>query len=90
MGAMLLIYLHQAGWSPFRQTAGQQQTPTNVENNNDGQNTNNVELEEMEHLMDDGLEEESGEDAGEASRAVPRLQLGLLHFPDSRGTSPSC
>ncbi|XP_062034449.1 homocysteine-responsive endoplasmic reticulum-resident ubiquitin-like domain member 2 protein isoform X3 [Lepus europaeus] len=76
MGAMLLVYLHQAGWFPFRQEGGQQQAPNNnVEVNNDGQNAHNLELEEMERLMDDGLEDESGEDAGEDASAVPRPGL---------------
>ncbi|XP_055457398.1 homocysteine-responsive endoplasmic reticulum-resident ubiquitin-like domain member 2 protein [Psammomys obesus] len=75
MGAMLLVYLHQAGWFPFRQEGGQQQAPNNVEVNNDGQNANNLELEEMERLMDDGLEDESAEDAGEDSSAVQRPGL---------------
>ncbi|KAM9650298.1 homocysteine-responsive endoplasmic reticulum-resident ubiquitin-like domain member 2 protein isoform 2-T4 [Trichechus inunguis] len=48
MGAMLLVYLHQAGWFPFRQEGGQQEAPNNnAEVNNDGQNVNNLELEEM-------------------------------------------
>ncbi|KAJ8783135.1 hypothetical protein J1605_009743 [Eschrichtius robustus] len=48
MGAMLLVYLHQAGWFPFRQEGGQQQAPNNnAEVNNDAQNANNLELEEM-------------------------------------------
>ncbi|XP_059123516.1 homocysteine-responsive endoplasmic reticulum-resident ubiquitin-like domain member 2 protein [Peromyscus eremicus] len=75
MGAMLLVYLHQAGWFPFRQEGGQQQVPNNVDVNNDGQNANNLELEEMERLMDDGLEDESGEDAGEDGSAVHRPGL---------------
>ncbi|CAH6858517.1 Herpud2 [Phodopus roborovskii] len=75
MGAMLLVYLHQAGWFPFRQEGGQQQVPNNVDVNNDGQNANNLELEEMERLMDDGLEDESGEDAGEDANAVQRPGL---------------
>ncbi|XP_052610998.1 homocysteine-responsive endoplasmic reticulum-resident ubiquitin-like domain member 2 protein [Peromyscus californicus insignis] len=75
MGAMLLVYLHQAGWFPFRQEGGQQQVPNNVDVNNDGQNANNLELEEMERLMDDGLEDESGEDAGEDASAVHRPGL---------------
>ncbi|XP_027949695.1 homocysteine-responsive endoplasmic reticulum-resident ubiquitin-like domain member 2 protein isoform X1 [Eumetopias jubatus] len=76
MGAMLLVYLHQAGWFPFRQEGGQQQAPNNnAEVNNDGQNANNLELEEMERLMDDGLEDESGEDAGEDAGAVQRPGL---------------
>ncbi|EHH52214.1 Homocysteine-responsive endoplasmic reticulum-resident ubiquitin-like domain member 2 protein [Macaca fascicularis] len=76
MGAMLLVYLHQAGWFPFRQEGGHQQAPNNnAEVNNDGQNANNLELEEMERLMDDGLEDESGEDAGEDASAVQRPGL---------------
>ncbi|XP_006261787.1 homocysteine-responsive endoplasmic reticulum-resident ubiquitin-like domain member 2 protein [Alligator mississippiensis] len=65
MGAMLLVYLHQAGWFPFRQEGGQQQAANNAEVNHDGQNVNNPDLEEMERLMDDGIEEDSGEDTGE-------------------------
>nr|XP_036883365.1 homocysteine-responsive endoplasmic reticulum-resident ubiquitin-like domain member 2 protein isoform X4 [Manis javanica] len=76
MGAMLLVYLHQAGWFPFRQEGGQQQAPNNnAEVNNDGQNVNNLELEEMERLMDDGLEDESGEDAGEDASVIQRPGL---------------
>nr|XP_004652350.1 homocysteine-responsive endoplasmic reticulum-resident ubiquitin-like domain member 2 protein isoform X2 [Jaculus jaculus] len=75
MGAMLLVYLHQAGWFPFRQEGGQQQAPNNAEVNNDGQNANNLEIEEMERLMDDGLEDESGEDAGEDISAIQRPGL---------------
>ncbi|XP_026699659.1 homocysteine-responsive endoplasmic reticulum-resident ubiquitin-like domain member 2 protein isoform X3 [Athene cunicularia] len=65
MGAMLLVYLHQAGWFPFRQEGGQQQAANNVEVNRDGQHVNNPDLEEMERLMDDGIDEDSGEDAAE-------------------------
>ncbi|XP_075274782.1 homocysteine-responsive endoplasmic reticulum-resident ubiquitin-like domain member 2 protein isoform X1 [Opisthocomus hoazin] len=65
MGAMLLVYLHQAGWFPFRPEGGQQQAANNVEVNRDGQHANNPDLEEMERLMDDGIDEDSGEDAGE-------------------------
>lgn len=43
----ILLNRHQAGWFPFRQE-GQQQAPNNnAEVNNDGQNANNLELEEM-------------------------------------------
>ncbi|XP_036753327.1 homocysteine-responsive endoplasmic reticulum-resident ubiquitin-like domain member 2 protein isoform X4 [Manis pentadactyla] len=76
MGAMVLVYLHQAGWFPFRQEGGQQQAPNNnAEVNNDGQNVNNLELEEMERLMDDGLEDDSGEDAGEDASVIQRPGL---------------
>uniref|UniRef100_A0A493T287 HERPUD family member 2 n=1 Tax=Anas platyrhynchos platyrhynchos TaxID=8840 RepID=A0A493T287_ANAPP len=37
MGAMLLVYLHQAGWFPFRQEGGQQQAANNVEGNHSGE-----------------------------------------------------
>ncbi|XP_006143085.1 homocysteine-responsive endoplasmic reticulum-resident ubiquitin-like domain member 2 protein isoform X2 [Tupaia chinensis] len=57
MGAMLLLYL---------QEGGPQQAPHNAEGD-DGQNARNLELEEMERLMDNGLEDETGEDA----RAAP-------------------
>lgn len=44
----ILLNRHQAGWFPFRQEGGQQQAPNNnAEVNNDGQNANNLELEEM-------------------------------------------
>uniref|UniRef100_A0A8C3QNY2 HERPUD family member 2 n=1 Tax=Cyanoderma ruficeps TaxID=181631 RepID=A0A8C3QNY2_9PASS len=65
MGAMLLVYLHQAGWFPFRQEGGQQAAANNAEVNRDGQHANNPDLEEMERLMDDGIDEDNGEDAGE-------------------------
>ncbi|XP_020820067.1 LOW QUALITY PROTEIN: homocysteine-responsive endoplasmic reticulum-resident ubiquitin-like domain member 2 protein [Phascolarctos cinereus] len=76
MGAMLLVYLHQAGWLPFRQEGGQLQVPNNADVNHDGQNGNNPDLEEMERLMDDGLGDESEEDAGEDAGAGP--QPGLM------------
>ncbi|XP_074055356.1 homocysteine-responsive endoplasmic reticulum-resident ubiquitin-like domain member 2 protein [Macrotis lagotis] len=76
MGAMLLVYLHQAGWLPFRPEGGQLQAPNNAEVNHDGQNGNNPDLEEMEHLMDDGLDDESEEDTGEDASAGP--QPGLM------------
>ncbi|XP_041322222.1 homocysteine-responsive endoplasmic reticulum-resident ubiquitin-like domain member 2 protein isoform X3 [Pyrgilauda ruficollis] len=69
MGAMLLVYLHQAGWFPFRQEGGQQQAANNAEVNRDGQHANNPDLEEMERLMDDGIDEDNGEDAGEDGNA---------------------
>ncbi|XP_062985752.1 homocysteine-responsive endoplasmic reticulum-resident ubiquitin-like domain member 2 protein isoform X2 [Elgaria multicarinata webbii] len=62
MGAMLLVYLHQAGWFPFRQEGIQQPAANNADMNPDGQNVNNAGLEEMERLMDDGIDEDSGED----------------------------
>ncbi|XP_029445345.1 homocysteine-responsive endoplasmic reticulum-resident ubiquitin-like domain member 2 protein isoform X2 [Rhinatrema bivittatum] len=75
MGAMLLVYLHQAGWFPFRQDGGQQQVINNADGNRDGQIVN-PELQEMERLMDDGLDDDGGEDATENTNAAE--QPGLL------------
>ncbi|KAM4873720.1 homocysteine-responsive endoplasmic reticulum-resident ubiquitin-like domain member 2 protein isoform 2-T3 [Thomomys bottae] len=66
MGAMLLVYL---------QEGGQQQAPNDVRANHQRQNANNPELEEMERLMDDGQEDESGEDAGDDTNVGPRPGL---------------
>ncbi|XP_006012828.1 homocysteine-responsive endoplasmic reticulum-resident ubiquitin-like domain member 2 protein isoform X2 [Latimeria chalumnae] len=73
MGAMLLVYLHQAGWFPFRQDGVQQQGANNpaAEANVDGQEAdNNPDLHEMERLMDDGLDDDSGDDAAEDGHAA--------------------
>uniref|UniRef100_A0A0B8RUP0 Homocysteine-responsive endoplasmic reticulum-resident ubiquitin-like domain member 2 protein n=1 Tax=Philothamnus irregularis TaxID=1899461 RepID=A0A0B8RUP0_9SAUR len=67
MGAMLLVYLHQAGWFPFRQEEIQQPAANNADINHDDQNVNNAGLEEMERLMDEGIEEDSGEDIGDVN-----------------------
>lgn len=77
MGAMLLVYLHQARWFPFRQD-GEQQPAANHDAhlNNDLQNINNPDFHEMERLMDDGLDDESGEDAVEDTPA--EQQPGIL------------
>ncbi|XP_032093434.1 homocysteine-responsive endoplasmic reticulum-resident ubiquitin-like domain member 2 protein isoform X1 [Thamnophis elegans] len=71
MGAMLLVYLHQAGWFPFRQEGIQQPAANNADINHDGQNVNNAGLEEMERLMDEGIEEDSGEDIGDVNAEQP-------------------
>ncbi|XP_028904857.1 homocysteine-responsive endoplasmic reticulum-resident ubiquitin-like domain member 2 protein isoform X1 [Ornithorhynchus anatinus] len=73
MGAMLLVYLHQAGWFPFRQEGGRPQAPNNnAEVNPGGQNLNDPDLEEMERLMDEGVDDDSGEDAIEDANTVPQ------------------
>ncbi|KAJ1199919.1 hypothetical protein NDU88_003751 [Pleurodeles waltl] len=73
MGAMFLVYLHQARWFPFRQDGEQQPAANNDANlNNDLQNVNNPDFHEMERLMDDGLDDESGEDAAEDTAAEHR------------------
>ncbi|XP_069469349.1 homocysteine-responsive endoplasmic reticulum-resident ubiquitin-like domain member 2 protein isoform X2 [Ambystoma mexicanum] len=68
MGAMLLVFLHQARWFPFRQNGDPRPAANQDANlNNDLQN---------ERLMDDGLDDEGGEDAAEETR--PEQQPGLL------------
>lgn len=77
MGAMLLVYLHQARWFPFRQDGEQEPAANHDANlNNDLQNVNNPEFREMERLMDDGLDDESVEDAAQDSPA--EHQPGIL------------
>ncbi|XP_038666307.1 homocysteine-responsive endoplasmic reticulum-resident ubiquitin-like domain member 2 protein isoform X2 [Scyliorhinus canicula] len=73
MGAILLVYLHQAGWFPFRHDA-QNRRPANqpVEFNQEGQEDNALEVQEMERLMDDdsgesGESGESGDDTTEST-----------------------
>ncbi|KAM8770361.1 homocysteine-responsive endoplasmic reticulum-resident ubiquitin-like domain member 2 protein isoform 3-T3 [Rhynchonycteris naso] len=73
MGAMLLVYLHQAGWFPFRQEG--QPAPNHNAEVPDEQNADNLELEEMERLMDDGLDDEGGEDPGADAGALRRPGL---------------
>ncbi|XP_048385878.1 homocysteine-responsive endoplasmic reticulum-resident ubiquitin-like domain member 2 protein [Stegostoma tigrinum] len=69
MGAILLVYLHQAGWFPFRQDA-QNRRPANhpIEFNQEGQEDNALEVHEMERLMDEGLDDDSGE-SGESGES---------------------
>ncbi|XP_066095392.1 homocysteine-responsive endoplasmic reticulum-resident ubiquitin-like domain member 2 protein isoform X3 [Saccopteryx bilineata] len=73
MGAMLLVYLHQAGWFPFRQEG--QPAPNNHAAVAEEQNADHLELEEMERLMDDGLDDEGGEDPGADAGALRRPGL---------------
>nr|XP_033786085.1 homocysteine-responsive endoplasmic reticulum-resident ubiquitin-like domain member 2 protein isoform X2 [Geotrypetes seraphini] len=61
MGAMLLVYLQDGGQ--------QQAANNNADVNRDGQ-VNNPEFQEMEHLMDDGLDDDGGEDAVEDVNAA--------------------
>ncbi|XP_066210083.1 homocysteine-responsive endoplasmic reticulum-resident ubiquitin-like domain member 2 protein isoform X2 [Saccopteryx leptura] len=74
MGAMLLVYLHQAGWFPFRQEGGQP-APNNHAAVAEEQNADHLELEEMERLMDDGLDDAGGEDPGAEAGALRRPGL---------------
>lgn len=73
VGAMLLVYLHQAGWFPFRpeqQNIGGEQGGAPQEEADRHQD-----IQEMERLMDDGMEdddggEEAAPDPGHAAAAA--------------------
>ncbi|XP_038135526.1 homocysteine-responsive endoplasmic reticulum-resident ubiquitin-like domain member 2 protein isoform X2 [Cyprinodon tularosa] len=68
VGAMLLVYLHQAQWFPFRP----QQQHFRGEERADappGEAQRQQDIEEIERLMDEGLEDDdSGEEGGVGSR----------------------
>ncbi|KAK3515803.1 hypothetical protein QTP70_033652 [Hemibagrus guttatus] len=74
IGAMLLVYLHQAGWFPFR-----------VELQNPGaadrapaENDRNHNMQEMERIMDDGLENDDGDSGDEGSDEAAPPQPSFL------------
>uniref|UniRef100_A0A3Q3WWN7 Homocysteine-responsive endoplasmic reticulum-resident ubiquitin-like domain member 2 protein n=1 Tax=Mola mola TaxID=94237 RepID=A0A3Q3WWN7_MOLML len=79
MVAMLVLYLHQAGWFPFNlenelQLPGDQANPDAAEGE-----PQNHELQEMEGLMDDGGSDddgEGGEEGADDPNSVP--QAGFL------------
>ncbi|KAM6958842.1 homocysteine-responsive endoplasmic reticulum-resident ubiquitin-like domain member 2 protein [Aplochiton taeniatus] len=69
MGAMLLLYLHQAGWFPF-----------NLENDlqlpgDDMEAELHHDLQEMERVMDEGM----GEDDGDSGEEGPEDPNGIPH-----------
>lgn len=63
LGAMLLVYLHQAGWFPFRA----EQAPVRGERGGAAQEEADPQqdMQEMERLMDEGLDEDTEEAAPE-------------------------
>ncbi|KAG9355687.1 hypothetical protein JZ751_000525 [Albula glossodonta] len=74
MGAMLLLYLHQAGWFPFRPEPDPQ-NPGGEANQEEMEAEPHREIQEMERIMDEGLEEEegdSGEESSDGSNGGPR------------------
>ncbi|XP_071758083.1 homocysteine-responsive endoplasmic reticulum-resident ubiquitin-like domain member 2 protein [Centroberyx gerrardi] len=85
VGAMLLVYLHQAGWFPFRP---EQQNPRGGEGGGAPQEEaeRHQDIQEMERLMDEGMEDEdSGEEGGggpedqaQAAAAAALPQPGFL------------
>ncbi|XP_068567338.1 homocysteine-responsive endoplasmic reticulum-resident ubiquitin-like domain member 2 protein [Cebidichthys violaceus] len=73
MIAMLVLYLHQAGWFPFNlenelQLPGDRANPDDVEGE-----LQNQDLQEMEGVMDDGSDDdgESGEEGAEDPNSAP-------------------
>ncbi|XP_061110979.1 homocysteine-responsive endoplasmic reticulum-resident ubiquitin-like domain member 2 protein isoform X2 [Conger conger] len=78
MGAMLLLYLHQAGWFPFRPELDPQ-NPGAEANQEEMEVEPHREIQEMERIMDEGLEEEEG-DSGEEGPdgSIPGPRPGFL------------
>lgn len=66
IGAMLLVYLHQAGWFPFR---ADQQNP-GAEDGQQDEAEQNHDMQEMERMMDEGMEDDEG-DSGEEGPEDP-------------------
>ncbi|XP_076869347.1 homocysteine-responsive endoplasmic reticulum-resident ubiquitin-like domain member 2 protein isoform X2 [Brachyhypopomus gauderio] len=74
IGAVLLVYLHQAGWFPFRaevqNPVAAEEPPAEAEQHH--------EMQEMERMMDDGMEEgdeDSGEGGAEHADPAPPSRL---------------
>lgn len=73
MMAMLVLYLHQAGWFPFN-LENEFQLPGDRVNQDDMEGElQNHDLQEMEGVMDDGSDDdgESGEEGAEDPNSVP-------------------
>ncbi|XP_068178908.1 homocysteine-responsive endoplasmic reticulum-resident ubiquitin-like domain member 2 protein isoform X2 [Antennarius striatus] len=78
VGATLLVYLHQAGWFPFRpepQNRGGARAPQE-------EGERHQDIQEMERLMDEGMEDEdSGEEGGggpeDPAHVAPPAGAGL-------------
>ncbi|KAF0031960.1 hypothetical protein F2P81_016515 [Scophthalmus maximus] len=64
VGAMLLVYLHQAGWFPFRPEQQNLRGERAAAPQEEAER--HQDIQEMERLMDDGMEDDddSGEEAG--------------------------
>ncbi|XP_039592362.1 homocysteine-responsive endoplasmic reticulum-resident ubiquitin-like domain member 2 protein isoform X1 [Polypterus senegalus] len=75
MGAMLLVYLHQAGWFPFRQDV---QNPGGDLNAEEQGAEPQQDMQEMERLMDEGLEEDRGNDGLQEANAAQHPGLLAL------------
>ncbi|KAM8966231.1 homocysteine-responsive endoplasmic reticulum-resident ubiquitin-like domain member 2 protein [Pelodytes ibericus] len=78
MGAMILVYMHQAGWFPFRQEEVQHPAGDHIAEVNRERANNNNDLQEMERHMDDGMQEEGREETGEDTATAAPPQPGLV------------
>lgn len=79
VGAMLLVYLHQAGWFPFRP---EQQNFRGGERAPQEEAERHRDIQEMERLMDEGMEDDdSGEDGGGGAEDQG-LAAAALHEPN--------
>ncbi|KAG8442759.1 hypothetical protein GDO86_011534 [Hymenochirus boettgeri] len=76
MGAMILVYMHQAGWFPFLQDEAQQQQARDNPAEVNPDHFNNNDLQELERHMDEGLQPEVEDDT--ASNVAAPVQPGLL------------
>ncbi|XP_033837598.1 homocysteine-responsive endoplasmic reticulum-resident ubiquitin-like domain member 2 protein [Periophthalmus magnuspinnatus] len=68
LGAMLLVYLHQAGWFPFRP---EQQQAREERGAAQEEADRQQDMQEMERLMDDGLEEDDPEEGPSERQQAP-------------------
>ncbi|TRY60748.1 hypothetical protein DNTS_029607 [Danionella cerebrum] len=76
IGAMLLVYLHQAGWFPFRAELQNQRAGEAGQDDAD----QNQDIQEMERMMDEGMEEEgdSGEEGPGEAMNIDQNQPSFL------------
>ncbi|KAK5911080.1 hypothetical protein CgunFtcFv8_005288 [Champsocephalus gunnari] len=99
MMAMLVLYLHQAGWFPFN-LENELQLPGANQDDLEGEQQNQ-DFQEMEGVLDDGSDDdgESGEEAAEDPNSVPThgfpvlhlvLHHHLLHVSHPRGAAKRC
>ncbi|XP_067366449.1 homocysteine-responsive endoplasmic reticulum-resident ubiquitin-like domain member 2 protein isoform X2 [Channa argus] len=81
IGAMLLVYLHQAGWFPFRL---EQQNPRGGERARAPQEEaeRHHDIQEMERLMDEGMEDDDSGEEG-AGGPVDQDEAAAAAHPES-------
>ncbi|XP_019734317.1 homocysteine-responsive endoplasmic reticulum-resident ubiquitin-like domain member 2 protein isoform X2 [Hippocampus comes] len=81
VGAMMLVYLHQVGWFPFRTVAHQQQQQElpNFQDPEQAQAWEEAEMQrgiwELERVMDNGMDEAQQEDPGLLATACSFVRI---------------